>query len=180
MRKIRFCNVFILFCLMMAVSVSCTPIKRTAQTETVVKTEMVATDSTAEVTRQQLDLVMRSVAELRETMSEWLNESIDYTESRYDSLGRLVSTINQTTTRNSGKEVAKTDNVSTYVGLTIEQVDSLFSVRFAALKTDMHTKERVVEKVGLSWWQKTLIGVGVASVTIWIIILLIFLSKKRG
>ena len=144
----------------MAVSVGCVPLKRTSQTETVVKTGIVATDSMAEVTRQRLDLVMKSVAELRETMSEWLNESIDYTESRYDSLGRLVNTISQTTTRNSGRESAKIDNTSTYVGLTIEQVDSLFSARIATLKADIHTKEKVVEKVGLAWWQKTLIFIG--------------------
>lgn len=166
--------------LLMTVLAGCTPLKRTTTAETVVKSEAMYSDSLVQIAQKRIDLMVSSVAELKETMAEWLNENINYTESYYDSLGRLVSTINQTTTRNSGKEVAKTDNVSTYVGLTIEQVDSLFSVRFAALKTDMHTKERVVEKVGLSWWQKTLIGVGVASVTIWIIILLIFLSKKRG
>lgn len=166
--------------LLMAVLVGCVPVKRTTQTETVVKSEAMYADSLVQITQERIDLVMRSVSELRETMAEWLNENIDYEEQRYDSLGRLISNIRQTTNRAGGKSVSKTDSQSVYVGLTAEQVDSLLSVRFAALKTDMHTKERVVEKVGLSWWQKTLIGVGVASVTIWIIILLIFLSKKRG
>ncbi len=104
------------------------------------------TDSVARITQERIDLVMRSVSELRETMAEWLNENIDYEEQRYDSLGRLISNIRRTTNRAGGKSVSKTDSQSVYVGLTAEQVDSLLSVRLSAMKADLLTKEKVVEK----------------------------------
>lgn len=144
----------------------CTPTKRIAKTEVASKSEALQVDSTTQITRQRLDMVMMSVAELRETMAEWRNENIDYTEQRYDSLGRLISTINQKTSRNSGKEIAKTDNVNTYVGLTIEQIDSLFAVRFSSLKSDLKTKEAVAEKRGFAWWQELLMWLGALA---WII-----------
>lgn len=145
----------------MAVSVKCVPIKRTTQTETVIKSETILQDSTAEITRQKLDLVMRSVSELKETMAEWLNEQIDYEEQRYDNLGRLISNIRQTTNRSGGKESVRTDSQNVYIGLTVEQVDSLLLVRFSAIKTNLHAKEKNVKKTGLSWWQDMLIWIGI-------------------
>lgn len=126
------------------------------------------------ITQERIDLVMRSVSELRETMAEWLNEQIDYEEQRYDSLGRLISTINQTTTRNSGRESTKADNVSTFVGLTIEQVDSLFAVRFSKLESDLKQKEVVVEKK-----EKTIpTWVGITALLVLIIGLSLFIKKS--
>lgn len=171
---------FILFIIyILSVSVGCTPLKRVTKTETVSKTEVSQTDSTEQITRQRLDILMRSVAELRESMSEWTKENIDYTENRYDSLGRLVSSIRQTTNRDSGREAVKTDNTSTYVGVTLEQVDSLFSSRVATIKQDMRTKEVVKEKIGLSLWQKLLCAAGLISIIIRVLQLLRIIFKKK-
>ncbi len=117
---------------------------------------------------------MRSVSELRETMAEWLNENIDYEEQRYDSLGRLISNIRQTTNRAGGKSVSKTDSQSVYVGLTAEQVDSLLSVRLSAMKADLLTKEKVVEKKE----RAILTHVGIASLLLLSIGLLFFVRKN--
>lgn len=162
--------------LLMAVLAGCTPLKRTTTAETVVKSEAMYADSLVQITQERIDLVMRSVSELRETMSEWLNENIDYEEQRYDSLGRLISNIRQTTNRAGGKSVSKTDSQSVYVGLTAEQVDSLLSVRLSAMKADLLTKEKTTEKVGLAWWQRWLIQVGITILTV----LLIYFLLRKG
>lgn len=128
----------------------------------------------ARITQKRIDLVMRSVSELRETMSEWLNENIDYEEQRYDSLGRLISNIRQTTNRAGGKSVSKTDSQIVYVGLTAEHVDSLLSVRLLAMKADLLTKEKVVEKKE----RAILTHVGIASLLLLSIGLLFFVRKN--
>lgn len=144
----------------------CTPTKRVSKTETATKSEILQFDSTAQITSEKIDLVMRSVAEFKETISEWLNENIDYTEQHYDSLGRLISNIRQTTNRSAGETVSKTDNTESTVNLTADRLDSLLAVRFAKLKNDLHSKEAIVEKRGLAWWQDLFVWSGVLA---WIV-----------
>ena len=146
------------------VAVCCTTAKRAAKSETVAKIESTQVDSTAQVTRQKIDLVMRSVSELREAMAEWLNENIDYTEHRYDSLGRLISSIRQTTNRSTGKETATIADREDNIGFTAVQLDSIVAGRMAEFVSQINTKEAAGVSIGLAWWQKVLMYLGVASI----------------
>ncbi len=171
--EIVMCALTALFTVLVLMVCGCTPTKRVTKTDTIYKSNTSHVDSITQVTGQKIDLVMRSVSELRETMAEWLNEQIDYEEQRYDSLGRLISSIKQTTNRTGGKESAKTDDKAVYIGLSAEQADSIFAIRLTSLKADLTVKEKTVERVDLSWWQWLLIWSGVLA---WLVV--IFFSLK--
>lgn len=171
--EIVMCVLTALFTVLVLMMCGCTPTKRVVKADTLYKSETSQVDSTAQITRKHIDLMVNSVSELKETMEELLNENIDYTEQHYDSLGRLISNIRQTTNRNASKAVSKTDSTSIYIGLSVDRIDSILSARLDVLKSEITAKERIAEKAGLAWWQELLIWSGVMA---WAVVL--FFSIK--
>ncbi len=89
-----------------------------------------------------------------------MNESIGYREQKFDSLGRLIGVIEQTTSRNGGKEVAKQGDTYVYQGVTVSQIDSVVTAQMKQLKSELSATSKTVEKRGLAWWQSSLMWVG--------------------
>lgn len=157
MRKIYFTiNVFAVILLLYG----CVPTKNTVKTQTEAQMDYLVINNELRTQRTKLDAVTEAISSTKELLGEWLSESTNYSEQRYDSLGRLISSIERTTTRNGGKEVAKQGDTYIYQGITIQQIDSIVSEQMKLLKSEMAATSKTMEKRGLAWWQSALIWVG--------------------
>lgn len=145
MRQTAFHNIFLLIYICISVLAGCT-VKRKAQTE--IKSKADYSEITDELRTQhtQLDAVTEAISSTKEQLAEWKNENINYEEQKYDSLGRLISTIKQTTNRNGGSTVVKQGDTYVYEGVTISQVDSILSAQMKQLRSELVVKNKTVEK----------------------------------
>ena len=145
MRQTAFHNIFLLIYICISVLAGCT-VKRKAQTE--IKSKADYSEITDELSTQhtQLDKVTETMSKTKEQIAEWLNENVNYEEQKYDSLGRLISTIKQTTNRNGGSTVVKQGDTYVYEGVTISQVDSILSAQMKQLRSELVVKNKTVEK----------------------------------
>lgn len=142
----------LLIFILVSVAVGCTPIKRTASTETKEKADYSEITNELKTQRTQLDKVTETMSKTKEQIAEWLNENIDYEEQKYDSLGRLISTIKQTTSRNGGTNVVKQGDTYVYEGVTVQQVDSIVSAQMKRLRSELEakvTKEEEPQSIGV-------------------------------
>lgn len=130
----------LLIFILVSVAVGCTPIKRTASTETKEKADYSEITDELRTQRTQLDKVTETMSKTKEQIAEWLNENIDYEEQKYDSLGRLIGTIKQTTSRNGGTNVVKQGDTYIYEGVTVQQVDSIVSAQMKRLRSELEAK----------------------------------------
>lgn len=132
--------------LLIVISVlGCTPVKRTASTEIKTKADYSEITNELKTQRIQLDKVTETMSKTKEQIAEWLNENVNYEEQKYDSLGRLISTIRQTTSRNGGTTTVKQGDTYVYEGVTVRQVDSIVSAQMKRLRSELKVKS--VEKV---------------------------------
>lgn len=145
MRQTAFHNIFLLIYICISVLAGCT-VKRKAQNE--IKSKADYSEITDELRTQhtQLDAVTEAICSTKEQLAEWENENINYEEQKYDSLGRLISTIKQTTNRNGGSTVVKQGDTYVYEGVTVQQVDSIVSVQMKQLRSELVVKNKTVEK----------------------------------
>ena len=145
MRHTVFHNIFLLIYICISVLAGCT-VKRKVQTE--IKSKADYSEITDELRTQhtQLDAVTETISSTKEQLAEWKNENINYEEQKYDSLGRLISTIKQTTNRNGGSTVVKQGDTYVYEGVTISQVDSVLSAQMKQLQSELVVKNKTVEK----------------------------------
>ena len=81
-----------------------------------------------------------TMSKTKEQIAEWLNENVNYEEQKYDSLGRLISTIKQTTSRNGGTTTVKQGDTYVYEGVTVQQVDSIVSEQMKQLRSELEAK----------------------------------------
>lgn len=138
----------------------CVPTKKTVKTQTEAQMDYLVINNELHTQRTKLDAVTEAISSTKELLGEWLNESTNYSEQRYDSLGRLISSIEQTTSRNGGKEVAKQGDTYVYQGVTVSQIDSVVAAQMKQLKSELLATSKTVEKRGLAWWQISLMWVG--------------------
>ena len=131
--------------ILVSVVMGCT-VKRTTQTETKSKVDYSEITDELRTQRTQLDKVTETMSKTKEQIAEWLNENIDYEEQKYDSLGRLISTIKQTTTRNGGTNVVKQGDTYVYEGVTVQQVDSIVSAQMKRLRSELEAKNTEEEE----------------------------------
>ena len=124
----------------------CTPTKRTASTEIKTKADYSEITNELKTQRTQLDKVTETMSKTKEQIAEWLNENVNYEEQKYDSLGRLISTIKQTTSRNGGTNVVKQGDTYVYEGVTVRQVDSIVSAQMKQLRTELEAKSTEEEE----------------------------------
>lgn len=145
MRQTAFHNIFLLIYICISVLAGCT-VKRKAQNE--IKSKADYSEITDELRTQhtQLDKVTETMSKTKEQIVEWLNENVNYEEQKYDSLGRLISTIKQTTNRNGGSTVVKQGDTYVYEGVTVQQVDSIVSAQMQQLQSELVVKNKTVEK----------------------------------
>lgn len=129
----------LLIFILVSVVMGCT-VKRTTQTETKSKVDYSDITNELKTQRTQLDKVTEAMSKTKEQIAEWLNENIDYEEQKYDSLGRLISTIKQTTSRNGGTNVVKQGDTYVYEGVTVQQVDSIVSAQMKRLRSELEAK----------------------------------------
>lgn len=135
----------ILLMLIVISVLGCTPVKRTASTEIRTKADYSEITNELKTQRTQLDKVAETMSKTKEQIAEWLNENVNYEEQKYDSLGRLISTIKQTTSRNGGTTTVKQGDTYIYEGVTVQQVDSIVSEQMKRLRAELKVKN--VEKV---------------------------------
>lgn len=127
--------------LLIVISVlGCTSTKRTASTEIKTKADYSEITNELRTQRTQLDKVTETMSKTKEQIAEWLNENVNYEEQRYDSLGRLISTIKQTTSRNGGTTTVKQGDTYVYEGVTVRQVDSIVSAQMKRLRSELEAK----------------------------------------
>lgn len=163
----------LLIFIFVSVAVGCTPIKRTASTETKEKADYSEITNELKTQRTQLDKVTETMSKTKEQIAEWLNENIDYEEQKYDSLGRLISTIKQTTSRNGGTNVVKQGDTYVYEGVTVQQVDSIVSEQMKRLRSELEAKN--MEKKD----SRSLLSAAIESIKyILILLALVFVSYK--
>ena len=136
----------LLIFILVSVVVGCTPIKRTSSTEIKEKADYSEITNELKTQRTQLDKVTEAISKTKEQIAEWLNENIDYEEQKYDSLGRLISTIKQTTSRNGGTNVVKQGDTYIYEGVTVQQVDSIVSTQMKRLRSELEAKSTEKEE----------------------------------
>lgn len=129
----------LLIFILVSVVMGCT-VKRTTQTETKSKVDYSEITNELKTQRTQLDKVTETMSKTKEQIAEWLNENIDYEEQKYDSLGRLISSIKQTTNRNGGTNVVKQGDTYVYEGVTVQQVDSIVSAQMKQLRSELEAK----------------------------------------
>ena len=129
----------LLIFILVSVVMGCT-VKRTTQTETKSKVDYSDITNELKTQRTQLDKVTETMSKTKEQIAEWLNENIDYEEQKYDSLGRLISSIRQTTSRNGGTNVVKQGDTYVYEGVTVQQVDSIVSEQMRRLRSELMAK----------------------------------------
>lgn len=142
-------NIIIYNILLMLIVISvfgCTPTKRTASTEIKTKADYSEITNELKTQRTQLDKVTETMSKTKEQIAEWLNENVNYEEQKYDSLGRLISTIKQTTSRNGGTNVVKQGDTYVYEGVTVRQVDSIVSAQMKQLRTELEAKSTEEEE----------------------------------
>lgn len=130
----------ILLMLILISVLGCTPVKRTASTEIKEKADYSEITDELRTQRTQLDKVTETMSKTKEQIAEWLNENIDYEEQKYDSLGRLIGSIKQTTSRNGGTNVVKQGDTYIYEGVTVQQVDSIVSAQMKRLRSELEAK----------------------------------------
>ena len=118
----------------------CTPTKRTASTEIKTKADYSEITNELRTQRTQLDKVTETMSKTKEQIAEWLNENVNYEEQKYDSLGRLISTIKQITSRNGGTTTVKQGDTYVYEGVTVRQVDSIVSEQMKRLRSELMVK----------------------------------------
>ena len=163
----------LLIFILVSVAVGCTPIKRTASTETKEKADYSEITNELKTQRTQLDKVTETMSKTKEQIAEWLNENIDYEEQKYDSLGRLISTIKQTTSRNGGTTTVKQGDTYVYEGVTVQQVDSIVSEQMKRLRSELTAKN--MEKKD----SRSLLSGAIVSIKyILILLALVFVSYK--
>lgn len=141
----------LLIFILVSVVMGCT-VKRTTQTETKSKVDYSEITNELKTQRTQLDKVTETMSKTKEQIAEWLNENIDYEEQKYDSLGRLIGTIKQTTSRNGGTNVVKQGDTYIYEGVTVQQVDSIVSAQMKRLRSELEakvTKEEEPQSIGV-------------------------------
>ena len=138
----------------------CVPTKKMAKTQIEAQMDYLAINNELRTQRTQLDAVTETISSTKEQLAEWMNESIGYREQKFDSLGRLIGVIEQTTSRNGGKEVAKQGDTYVYQGVTVSQIDSVVTAQMKQLKSELSATSKTVEKRGLAWWQSSLMWVG--------------------
>ena len=127
--------------LLIVISVlGCTPVKRTASTEIKSKADYSEIIDELRTQRTQLNKVTETTSKTKEQIAEWLNENVNYEEQKYDSLGRLISTIKQTTSRNGGTTTVKQGDTYVYEGVTVRQVDSIVSEQMKRLRSELEAK----------------------------------------
>ena len=127
----------ILLMLIVISVLGCTPVKRTASTEIRTKADYSEITNELKTQRTQLDKVTETMSKTKEQIAEWLSENVNYEEQKYDSLGRLISTIKQTTSRNGGTTVVKQGDTYVYEGVTVRQVDSIVSAQMKRLRSEL-------------------------------------------
>ena len=141
----------LLIFILVSVVMGCT-VKRTTQTETKSKVDYSEITDELRTQRTQLDKVTETMSKTKEQIAEWLNENIDYEEQKYDSLGRLIGSIKQTTSRNGGTNVVKQGDTYIYEGVTVQQVDSIVSAQMKRLRSELEatvTKEEEPQPIGV-------------------------------
>lgn len=136
----------LLIFILVSVVVGCTPIKRTSSTEIKEKADYSEITDELRTQRTQLDKVTETMNKTKEQIAEWLNENVNYEEQKYDSLGRLISTIKQTTSRNGGTNVVKQGDTYVYEGVTVQQVDSIVSAQMKRLRSELEAKSTEEEE----------------------------------
>ena len=142
-------NIIIHNILLMLIVISvfgCTPTKRTASTEIKEKADYSEITNELRTQRTQLDKVTETMSKTKEQIAEWLNENVNYEEQKYDSLGRLISTIKQTTNRNGGTTTVKQGDTYIYEGVTVQQVDSIVSEQMKRLRSELMVKSTEKEE----------------------------------
>lgn len=130
----------ILLMLIVISVLGCTPVKRTASTEIKEKTDYSEITNELKTQRTRLDKVTETMSKTKEQIAEWLSENVNYEEQKYDSLGRLISTIKQTTSRNGGTTTVKQGDTYVYEGVTVQQVDSIVSAQMKRLRSELEAK----------------------------------------
>lgn len=130
----------LLIFILVSVVMGCTPVKRTSSTEIKAKADYSEITDELKTQRTQLDKVTETMSKTKEQIAEWLNENVNYEEQRYDSLGRLISTIKQTTSRNGGTTTVKQGDTYVYEGVTVRQVDSIVSAQMKRLRSELEAK----------------------------------------
>ena len=142
----------LLIFILVSVVVGCTPIKRTSSTEIKEKADYSEITDELRTQRTQLDKVTETMSKTKEQIAEWLNENIDYEEQKYDSLGRLIGSIKQTTSRNGGTNVVKQGDTYIYEGVTVQQVDSIVSAQMKRLRSELEaksTEKKEPQRIGI-------------------------------
>lgn len=157
-----------------ALLIGCVPTKKTVKTQTEAQMDYLVINNELHTQRTKLDAVTEAISSTKELLGEWLNESTNYSEQHYDSLGRLISSIEQTTTRNGGSTVVKQGDTYVYEGVTVSQIDSVVAAQIKQLRSELSATSKTVEKRGLAWWQSSLMWVGVLF-----LILIMFGIVKR-
>ena len=135
----------LLILIFVSVVMGCT-VKRTTQTETKSKVDYSEITNELKTQRTQLDKVTETMSKTKEQIAEWLNENIDYEEQKYDSLGRMISSIKQTTSRNGGTNVVKQGDTYIYEGVTVQQIDSIVSAQMKRLRSELEAKNTEKEE----------------------------------
>ena len=141
----------LLIFILVSVVMGCT-VKRTTQTETKSKVDYSEITDELRTQRTQFDKVTETMSKTKEQIAEWLNENIDYEEQKYDSLGRLIGSIKQTTSRNGGTTTVKQGDTYVYEGVTVQQVDSIVSAQMKRLRSELEatvTKEEEPQPIGV-------------------------------
>ena len=144
--KNKVIGIHFIYFLVVSVIMGCTPMKRTASTEIKEKADYSEITNELKTQRTQLDKVTETMSKTKEQIAEWLNENIDYEEQKYDSLGRLIGTIKQTTSRNGGTTTVKQGDTYIYEGVTVQQVDSIVSAQMKRLRAELTAKSTEEEE----------------------------------
>lgn len=138
--KNKVIGIHFIYFLVVSVVMGCTPMKRTASTEIRTKADYSEITNELKTQRTQLDKVTETMSKTKEQIAEWLSENVNYEEQKYDSLGRLISTIKQTTNRNGGSTTVKQGDTYIYEGVTVQQVDSIVSAQMKRLRSELEAK----------------------------------------
>lgn len=165
--KNKVIGIHFIYFLVVSVIMGCTPMKRTASTEIKEKADYSEITNELKTQRTQLDKVTETMSKTKEQIAEWLNENVNYEEQKYDSLGRLISTIKQTTSRNGGTNVVKQGDTYIYEGVTVQQVDSIVSAQMKQLRSELMAKStEKKEVVGILRYIVICIGIAVGLIGI--------------
>jgi|GEM_PF-462273 len=162
--EIIMCILTAFFAVLIATMCGCTTTKRIVKTDATYKSKSSQVDSTAQITNEKIDLLLSRLTETKDRLSEWAAERIDYNVVDYDTLGRIIRSATQTTDRQSGRHKDKHIVDNTTTTLTILHIDSLIRLSEARIMSQIEEKNAIAVSIGLAWWQKVLMYLGVASV----------------